>query len=86
MESRKDQCILVNGESGSGKTENTKLIVRHLAYLSSASQQQLHERIVRVNPLLESFGNAATALNDNSSRFGKFIEMFFEAGQLCKGN
>ncbi|KAI0242733.1 Myosin-IIIb [Lamellibrachia satsuma] len=71
------QCILVNGESGAGKTEATKSLLKHLVYVSESSVADLHERIIKVNPILEAFGNAQTAMNHNSSRFGKFIEVMF---------
>ncbi|XP_076101725.1 chitin synthase chs-2-like [Mytilus galloprovincialis] len=78
IETKRHQCILVSGESGSGKTENTKLIVRHLAHISSTRKNSLHEKIVQINPLLESFGNAQTCINKNSSRFGKYISLKFD--------
>ncbi|OQR97414.1 myosin [Thraustotheca clavata] len=79
-----NQSILVSGESGAGKTETTKIMMNHVATLSShlcASQEQMPivKRIIQSNPLLESFGNAATTRNDNSSRFGKFTELQFDA-------
>lgn len=86
LDSKRDQCILVSGESGAGKTETTKLIIRHLAYMSSESDNALHEMIVQVNPLLEAFGNAQTIMNNNSSRFGKYVELLFrENGQISGG-
>uniref|UniRef100_A0A8C7AMC8 Myosin IIIB n=1 Tax=Neovison vison TaxID=452646 RepID=A0A8C7AMC8_NEOVI len=73
----KDQCIVISGESGSGKTESAHLIVQHLTFLGKASNQTLREKILQVNSLVEAFGNACTAINDNSSRFGKYLEMMF---------
>nr|XP_017497981.2 myosin-IIIb isoform X1 [Manis javanica] len=73
----KDQCIVISGESGSGKTESTHLIVQHLTFLGKANNQTLREKILQVNSLVEAFGNACTAINDNSSRFGKYLEMMF---------
>ncbi|XP_074193924.1 myosin-IIIb [Rhinolophus sinicus] len=73
----KDQCIVISGESGSGKTESAHLIVQHLTFLAKASNQTLREKILQVNSLVEAFGNACTAINDNSSRFGKYLEMMF---------
>ncbi|XP_069877370.1 myosin-IIIb isoform X7 [Dipodomys merriami] len=73
----KDQCIVISGESGSGKTESAHLIVQHLTFLGKADNQTLREKILQVNSLVEAFGNACTAINDNSSRFGKYLEMMF---------
>uniref|UniRef100_A0A3P9N8C9 non-specific serine/threonine protein kinase n=1 Tax=Poecilia reticulata TaxID=8081 RepID=A0A3P9N8C9_POERE len=73
----KDQCIIISGESGSGKTESAHLIVQHLTFLGKANNRTLREKILQVNPLVEAFGNACTAINDNSSRFGKYLEMKF---------
>uniref|UniRef100_A0A672T815 non-specific serine/threonine protein kinase n=1 Tax=Sinocyclocheilus grahami TaxID=75366 RepID=A0A672T815_SINGR len=73
----KDQCIIISGESGAGKTESAHLIVQHLTFLGKANNQTLREKILQVNPLVEAFGNACTAINDNSSRFGKYLEMKF---------
>ncbi|XP_013418100.1 myosin-IIIb isoform X2 [Lingula anatina] len=77
IRSGNDQCCVVSGESGAGKTESTKLMVKHIIQLCKNCGSNLHERIVEVNPLLEAFGNARTTVNNNSSRFGKFIELFF---------
>ncbi|XP_048726140.1 myosin-IIIb isoform X4 [Caretta caretta] len=73
----KDQCIIISGESGAGKTESAHLIVQHLTFLGKANNRALREKILQVNPLVEAFGNACTAINDNSSRFGKYLEMLF---------
>ncbi|XP_063420547.1 unconventional myosin-Ia-like [Mytilus trossulus] len=82
-EAKTDQVILVSGESGAGKTESTKLMVKHLVYMSPNGDDDLHNKIVQVNPLLEAFGNAQTIINDNSSRFAKFLELSFdENGQV----
>ncbi|KAF7215867.1 myosin-IIIb isoform X2 [Nothobranchius furzeri] len=73
----KDQCIIISGESGAGKTESAHLIVQHLTFLGKANNRTLREKILQVNSLVEAFGNACTAINDNSSRFGKYLEMKF---------
>uniref|UniRef100_A0A8C2J702 Myosin IIIB n=1 Tax=Cyprinus carpio TaxID=7962 RepID=A0A8C2J702_CYPCA len=70
-------CIIISGESGAGKTESAHLIVQHLTFLGKANNRTLREKILQVNPLVEAFGNACTAINDNSSRFGKYLEMKF---------
>merc|ERR1712023_296223 len=77
-----DQSILVSGESGAGKTESTKFVMNYLASVASgegSDQLGIAERVLQCNPLLESFGNARTVRNDNSSRFGKFIKMQFDS-------
>eukprot|EP00117_Sycon_ciliatum_P041054 scpid20544/ scgid30089/ Unconventional myosin-VI; Unconventional myosin-6 len=73
------QSIIVSGESGAGKTETTKYIIRYLTALSgsSAGASEIETRLVESNPFLESFGNAKTTRNNNSSRFGKFMEIHF---------
>ncbi|XP_065940998.1 chitin synthase chs-2 isoform X2 [Magallana gigas] len=72
-----NQIILVCGESGAGKTESAKYMVQHFMQMCPEDSGDLHDRIIRVNPLLESFGNAKTVMNDNSSRFAKFLELSF---------
>lgn len=63
--------------SGAGKTETVKILMGHLAFMAAGDDQTVIRRIIESNPLLESFGNAKTVRNDNSSRFGKFIELQF---------
>ncbi|XP_059143322.1 uncharacterized protein LOC131930739 [Physella acuta] len=72
---RNNQVILVSGESGSGKTEATKYLVQHLIAIAGTDFNELEQRIIKVNPLLEAFGNAKTILNNNSSRFAKFLSL-----------
>eukprot|EP00930_Biecheleria_cincta_P038623 TRINITY_DN26530_c0_g1_i1.p1 TRINITY_DN26530_c0_g1~~TRINITY_DN26530_c0_g1_i1.p1 ORF type:complete len:1428 (-),score=259.66 TRINITY_DN26530_c0_g1_i1:341-4579(-) len=80
QETKKAQAILVSGESGAGKTETVKILMAHLAQIASSEDSTHIKRIVESNPLLESFGNAQTVRNDNSSRFGKFIELELDKG------
>ncbi|EUB55538.1 Myosin-XV [Echinococcus granulosus] len=75
-----DQVVIISGESGAGKTEAFKRILRHLAASSEGDQitwGSAAQGVLESTPLLESFGNATTLRNDNSSRFGKFVEVFF---------
>ena len=85
--SKTSQSIVVSGESGAGKTETTKYIIRYLTSLGSAdsSVSNIEERLVESNPLLESFGNAKTTRNNNSSRFGKFMEIHFNNKSAVSG-
>uniref|UniRef100_A0A8C5HT95 non-specific serine/threonine protein kinase n=1 Tax=Gouania willdenowi TaxID=441366 RepID=A0A8C5HT95_GOUWI len=80
-----DQCIVISGESGAGKTESAHLLVQQLTVLGKANNRSLQEKILLVNSLVEAFGNACTAINDNSSRFGKYLEMKYTCGGTVVG-
>ncbi|XP_030631998.1 myosin Ic, paralog b isoform X3 [Chanos chanos] len=77
---RRDQCILISGESGAGKTEASKKVLQYYAVTCPASDkvQTVKDRLLQSNPVLEAFGNAKTLRNDNSSRFGKYMDIQFD--------
>ncbi|XP_054702366.1 myosin-1B isoform X5 [Grus americana] len=94
---RENQSILITGESGAGKTVNTKRVIQYFATIAASGEKKkeeqflfqgtLEDQIISANPLLEAFGNAKTVRNDNSSRFGKFIRIHFGAtGKLASAD
>merc|ERR1719206_1594174 len=117
LQDREDQSILCTGESGAGKTENTKKVIQYLAYVAASKPKssshlpasnegglsfgeleeqvlryerqfikgELEQQLLKANPILEAFGNAKTVKNDNSSRFGKFVRINFEASGYIAG-
>lgn len=89
LQNRENQSLLITGESGAGKTENTKKVIQYLASIagdcSSTEGETLEKQIILANPILESFGNAQTIRNNNSSRFGKFIRIEFNSSGTISG-
>ncbi|CAO3636718.1 unnamed protein product [Mucor hiemalis] len=95
LHDKENQSILITGESGAGKTENTKIVIQYLASIAGngsngfgtdyTQQSKLEVQILQANPILEAFGNAQTIRNNNSSRFGKFIRIAFNRNGDIRG-
>ncbi|KAK6329588.1 hypothetical protein J4Q44_G00015660 [Coregonus suidteri] len=93
---QENQSVLITGESGAGKTVNTKRVIQYFATIAVSGakkeaepgkmQGSLEDQIIAANPLLEAYGNAKTVRNDNSSRFGKFIRIHFQGSKLAKAD
>ncbi|XP_039753053.1 myosin heavy chain, muscle isoform X6 [Pararge aegeria] len=92
LTNHENQSMLITGESGAGKTENTKKVIAYFATVGASQKKDptqekkgsLEDQVVQTNPVLEAFGNAKTVRNDNSSRFGKFIRIHFgPSGKLA---
>ncbi|XP_070212949.1 unconventional myosin-IXb-like [Littorina saxatilis] len=87
LQTRQNQCIVISGESGSGKTESTNLLLHHLTALSHKGLHGsgVEQTILGAGPVLEAFGNAKTVHNNNSSRFGKFIQVNYKENGMVHG-
>nr|XP_034195854.1 unconventional myosin-IXAa-like isoform X2 [Osmia lignaria] len=87
LKEKRNQCIVISGESGSGKTESTNFLLHHLTALSQKGSHGsgVEQTILSAGPVLEAFGNAKTAHNNNSSRFGKFIQVNYKENGMVHG-
>ncbi|KAH7730130.1 myosin VA [Aphelenchoides avenae] len=85
---KENQCVVISGESGSGKTESTNFLLHHLTTLSqkgSSTGSSIEQMLLSAGPVLEAFGNAVTVQNNNSSRFGKFIKVNYRENGMVSG-
>jgi myosin I len=85
FEQGRNQAVLISGESGAGKTESAKCVLSYIAEVSGSQSAGIDGRILNTNPVLEAFGNAKTSRNNNSSRFGKWIEIIFDLNTNIRG-
>ena len=74
---KRNQRFIITGESGAGKTMNADYIMKMLVYLGRAPNRNIESKILQINTILDAFGNAKTSINDNSSRFSKFVDISY---------
>ncbi|EFX77076.1 hypothetical protein DAPPUDRAFT_305891 [Daphnia pulex] len=85
LHQRRSQCIVISGESGAGKTVTANYLLKQLVALGKAPNRDLEDKILMMNPIMEAFGNARTGINDNSSRFGKYLDVTFTSAGMVSG-
>jgi len=85
LHQKQSQCIIISGESGSGKTVTANLLLKQLVTLGKAPNRDLEKKILIISPIIEAFGNARTGINDNSSRFGKHLDVTFTNRGMISG-